>query len=40
VVSGYTDWHHTDRRPPLPVGELGADRDSVVARWRQRSQGG
>ena len=33
IVSGYTDWHHVDRRPPLPVDQLAGDHASVLARW-------
>jgi hypothetical protein len=37
VLGGYTDWANVDRRPPLPVAELAADRDEVVARWSRGS---
>jgi crotonobetainyl-CoA:carnitine CoA-transferase CaiB-like acyl-CoA transferase len=33
VVSGYTDWHNAERRPPLPVAELRTDGISVLRRW-------
>jgi len=33
IVSGYTDWDHVDRRPPLPVDQLHADRHEVLTRW-------
>lgn len=33
IVSGYTDWHDGDRRPPLPVDQLVADRADVLTRW-------
>ena len=36
MVSGYTDWRHTDRRPPLPVGQWRTDPAGVLARWSGR----
>lgn len=40
IVSGYTDWHHTDRRPPLPVDRLVADSDVVLSSWSSWGTGG
>ena len=36
VLGGYADWDHVDRRAPLPVDQLTADRDAVIARWTTR----
>lgn len=33
VVSGYTDWDHVDRRPPLPVDQLATDVETTRRRW-------
>ena len=33
AVSGYTDWEHAERRPPLPADQLGVDLDALRARW-------
>lgn len=33
AASGYTDWNHVDRPPPLDPSRLVADRVDVVRRW-------
>ncbi len=33
AASGYTDWDHAPRRPPLPASQLGVDLVAVRARW-------
>ena len=38
VVNGYTDWQHVDRRPPLSLDQLTADRVNVLARWGHPGQ--
>jgi hypothetical protein len=36
LIGGYTDWEHIDRRPPLEVDQLRADRAALLHEWSQR----
>jgi crotonobetainyl-CoA:carnitine CoA-transferase CaiB-like acyl-CoA transferase len=38
VPSGYGTWDHVERRPPLPVAALRADRAELLARWNRTKE--